>query len=132
MFKVSSMFKVSRKLSNTRVDEFLDTYRQRLATEKGKPTLAGQNLRNIIFHYHRMLTSNQNENELIYSCYNHQPAFEGCLQVITPCSCTATFSKSDKAPSAAKALTTESTRSSLLALLGLSRHLSSAVTLSVS
>ena len=42
----------SRKLCNTRVNEFLDTYRQRLATEKGKVTLAGQNLRDTLLSQH--------------------------------------------------------------------------------
>ena len=35
--------KFCRKLCNTRVNEFLDTYRQKLAKDKGKATLTGQN-----------------------------------------------------------------------------------------
>lgn len=39
----------SRKLCNTRLNEFLDAHRQTLATEKGKATLTGQNLRDTLF-----------------------------------------------------------------------------------
>ena len=49
---VSVYLEFSRKLCNTRVNEFLDTYRQRLATEKGKATLAGQNLRDTLLSQH--------------------------------------------------------------------------------
>lgn len=49
---VSVYSEFSRKLCNTRVNEFLDTYRQRLATEKGKATLAGQNLRDTLLSQH--------------------------------------------------------------------------------
>ena len=41
-----------RKLSNTRLNEFLDAYRQTVATEKGKATLAGQNLRDTLLTQH--------------------------------------------------------------------------------
>ena len=42
----------SRKLCNTRLNEFLDAYRQTVATEKGKATLAGQNLRDTLLTQH--------------------------------------------------------------------------------
>ena len=41
----SVYFEFCRKLCNTRVNEFLYTYRQKLAKDKGKATLTGQNLR---------------------------------------------------------------------------------------
>ena len=34
-----------RKLSNTRINEFIDSFKQRTAASKGMATLAGQNLR---------------------------------------------------------------------------------------
>lgn len=40
------------KLCNTRLNEFLDAYRQTVATEKGKATLAGQNLRDTLLTQH--------------------------------------------------------------------------------
>ena len=42
----------SRKLCNTRLNEFLDAHRQTLAAEKGKATLAGQNLRDSLLAQH--------------------------------------------------------------------------------
>ena len=41
-----------RKLSNTRINEFIDSFRQTTATHKGMATLAGQNLRDSLLSYH--------------------------------------------------------------------------------
>ena len=38
----------SRKITNTRINEFLDTFRQKAAAGKGKATLSGQNLRDAL------------------------------------------------------------------------------------
>jgi hypothetical protein len=50
---ISVYSEFSRKLCNTRLNEFLDAYRQTVATEKGKATLAGQNLRDTINTMHK-------------------------------------------------------------------------------
>ena len=50
----------SRKLCNTRINEYLDTYRQTMAADKGKATLAGQNLRDTLLSQHVNLKSKSN------------------------------------------------------------------------
>ena len=47
----------SRKISNTRISEFLDTFRQKTAAGKGKATLSGQNLRDTLLSQHVNLRS---------------------------------------------------------------------------
>ena len=47
----------SRKISNTRINEFLDTFRQNAAAGKGKATLSGQNLRDTLLSQHINLRS---------------------------------------------------------------------------
>ena len=51
-----------RKLCNTRVNEFLDTYRQKLAKDKGKATLTGQNLRDSLLSQHVNLKPQSKKN----------------------------------------------------------------------
>lgn len=46
-----------RKLYNTRLAEFLDSYRQKKAAEKGFATLSGQNLRDTLLSQHANLKS---------------------------------------------------------------------------
>jgi len=41
-----------RKLSNTRINEFIDSFKQRAAASKGMATLAGQNLRDSLLSHH--------------------------------------------------------------------------------
>ena len=50
----------SRKISNTRINEFLDTSRQKSASDKGKATLSGQNLRDTLLSQHVNLKSKSN------------------------------------------------------------------------
>ena len=47
----------SRKITNTRINEFLDTFRQKAAAGKGKATLSGQNLRDALLSQHINLRS---------------------------------------------------------------------------
>ena len=47
----------SRKITNTRINEFLDTFRQKAAAGKGKATLSGQNLRDTLLSQHINLRS---------------------------------------------------------------------------
>ena len=49
----------TRKLCNTRINEFLDSQRQMLAATKGKATLSGQNLRDSLLSQHINLKSIQ-------------------------------------------------------------------------
>lgn len=42
----------TRKLCNTRIQEFIDVYRQRAAKDDGLATIAGQNLRDTLLTYH--------------------------------------------------------------------------------
>jgi len=41
-----------RKLSNTRINEFIDSFKQTTAASKGMATLAGQNLRDSLLSHH--------------------------------------------------------------------------------
>lgn len=47
----------TRKLYNTRLSEFVDSYRQQKIAEKGSATLAGQNLRDSLLSQHTNLKS---------------------------------------------------------------------------
>lgn len=49
----------ARKLCNTRINEFLDTQKQLMATSTGKATLSGQNLRDTLLSLHVNLNSTQ-------------------------------------------------------------------------
>ena len=49
----------ARKLCNTRINEFLDTQKQLMATSTGKATLSGQNLRDTLLSLHVNLKSTQ-------------------------------------------------------------------------
>lgn len=51
----------TRKLCNTRINEFLDTFRQKAAASKGKATLSGQNLRDTLLTQHINLRSKSNK-----------------------------------------------------------------------
>ena len=48
-----------RKLSHTRIQEFLDSYKQSAAAKKGTATLSGLNLRDSLLGHHVNLKSNQ-------------------------------------------------------------------------
>ena len=48
-----------RKLCHTRVQEFLDSFKQKNAAHKGSATLAGQNLRDSLLSHHVALKSTQ-------------------------------------------------------------------------
>ena len=55
---VDSVFKeFVRKLCHTRVQEFLDSFKQQSAAHKGLATLAGQNLRDLLLSHHVNLKS---------------------------------------------------------------------------
>ena len=55
---VNSVFsEFVRKLYNTRLAEFLDSYRQKQAAEKGSATLSGQSLRDSLLSQHGNLKS---------------------------------------------------------------------------
>ena len=41
-----------RKLNNTRINEFVDSFKQSTAAHKGMATLAGQNLRDSLLSHH--------------------------------------------------------------------------------
>ena len=49
----------TRKLCNTRLNEFLDSHRQMIVAKKGKATLSGQNLRDSLLSQHVKLKSTQ-------------------------------------------------------------------------
>ena len=51
----------SRKLCNTRINEFLDTFRQKAAAGEGKATILGQNLRDTLLTQHINLRSKSNK-----------------------------------------------------------------------
>ena len=55
-------FEFSRKISNTRINEFLDTCRQKSAADHGKATLTGQNLRDTLLTQHVNLKSRSHHN----------------------------------------------------------------------
>ena len=50
-----------RKLSNTRINEFIDSFKQRTAASKGMATLAGQNLRDSLSHHINLKTHVKHE-----------------------------------------------------------------------
>ena len=46
-----------RKLSNIRIEEFIDSFKQTAAAHKGMASLAGQNLRDSLLSHHVNLKS---------------------------------------------------------------------------
>ena len=49
----------TRKLCNMRINEFLDSQRQIMASQKGKATITGQNLRDSLLSQHVNLKSSR-------------------------------------------------------------------------
>ena len=57
---VDSAFKeFVQKLCHTRVQEFLDSFKQQSVAHKGFATLAGQNLKDLLFSHHVNLKGKQ-------------------------------------------------------------------------